>query len=1024
MRHRLLSVRTLLVATVAALAAGAAPDTAPAAGLTWSKPVVTGQAPFSQYGSVKALSCPSTSLCVGVSELGSVVRSTDPTAATPTWTRQNIETNNVCHDGIDAFCPASLNAVSCPTTALCVAVDGFGSAFVSTNPAAADPAWAETSINGETPLTAVSCLSASLCVAVDGSGRALVSHNPTATSPDWASAFIDTQPLRSVSCSATTLCVAVSSFGKALTTTNPTAAHPTWKSATVNGIDVLQGISCVSTSMCVAVGFTVPGGFYHEWSAITTNPTAATPTWTVTEIDVAPDPPAAPTAVSCTSTSFCLALDERGRALVTTNPTAATPAWNITEIDGNVAHYAVSCVSTSLCVTAEGGNGKAAISTNPAAGSPTWKATQIDGFSSLMAISCPTAAFCAAVDQAGNALVSTNPGAAAPVWKGTHIADIGALVAISCPSASLCVAVDMSGNAHVSTNPAAASPTWTLTHIDGSPLSGVSCVSASLCVAVDRSGFAVTSTDPAGAAPGWFTTPMGSDGFVGAISCPSTSLCVSADAGDALVSTNPTDDFPDWHSTFLYTGGHQAPPMYAISCPSEDLCVAGNLAGHLWTSTNPGADDASWAAPASLGKQTTGISCPSTSFCVAVSGYDGLALVSAAPADSLPTWAPANLDTKYFTNGVSCVSPALCVAVDGAGQITTGKWEGPLPSPPVASAPPAITGTTTAGQQLTAAHGTWTNSPTSYTETWQRCDSAGSACLAIPGASGQTYTLTASDVGHTLRVSEVAVGLGGSGAPSVSPATAIVKAAPAAPVASAPPVITGTARAGELLTATHGTWSGSPTSYTDTWQRCSNSGSVCSPISGASGLTYRLAASDVGYTIRVAETATGPGGTGAPTTSAPTAIVQSAPTGGGGGSGGAGGGGTGGGGTGGSGGGGTGGTGPAGPPVRVRSTTSGPLARVTISCVAACRLQITITVIKTLRRGKVIAVSARKRKVVIGKATATLAAGQSRTVRVSLNKAGRKLLSGRRRFKARLAVSQAGNPVSLATVTFRRKQRK
>ena len=121
----------------------------------------------------------------------------------------------------------------------------------------------------------------------------------------------------------------------------------------------------------------------------------------------------------------------------------------------------------------------------------------------------------------------------------------------------------------------------------------------------------------------------------------------------------------------------------------------------------------------------------------------------------------------------------------------------------MASTPPAITGTATDGEMLSATHGTWTGDPTSITDTWQRCNSAGSACVAIPGAGGETYRLTTDDVGHRIRVQETASGLGGTGAPSVSPATAIVKALPGPPVASAPPHITGTATDGQLLTATH-----------------------------------------------------------------------------------------------------------------------------------------------------------------------------------------------------------------------------
>ena len=75
---------------------------------------------------------------------------------------------------------------------------------------------------------------------------------------------------------------------------------------------------------------------------------------------------------------------------------------------------------------------------------------------------------------------------------------------------------------------------------------------------------------------------------------------------------------------------------------------------------------------------------------------------------------------------------------------------------PANVSPPTISGTPQAGETLTEGHGSWTNQPTGYGYHWARCNSAGTGCAAIAGATGRIYTLTAADVGHAMVVAEVA----------------------------------------------------------------------------------------------------------------------------------------------------------------------------------------------------------------------------------------------------------------------------
>jgi hypothetical protein len=76
--------------------------------------------------------------------------------------------------------------------------------------------------------------------------------------------------------------------------------------------------------------------------------------------------------------------------------------------------------------------------------------------------------------------------------------------------------------------------------------------------------------------------------------------------------------------------------------------------------------------------------------------------------------------------------------------------------------------------------------------------------------------------------------------------------APNDPANTALPAVSGTARPGETLTATKGTWTGTAAiAYDYRWQRCDGKGVNCKTIAGANGSTYKLDAADAGSTVRV-----------------------------------------------------------------------------------------------------------------------------------------------------------------------------
>ena len=108
------------------------------------------------------------------------VTSAEPTGGASTWHR--VTTADTVGLGVP---------VSCPTTSLCVAIDGAGRVATSTAPGAATPVWnVAAPISGSLPVNALSCPSVSLCVAVDNSGNVLTSNNPTGGPATWTTAAV------------------------------------------------------------------------------------------------------------------------------------------------------------------------------------------------------------------------------------------------------------------------------------------------------------------------------------------------------------------------------------------------------------------------------------------------------------------------------------------------------------------------------------------------------------------------------------------------------------------------------------------------------------------------------------------------------------------------------------------------------------------------------------------------------------------------------------------------------------------
>ena len=228
--------------------------------------------------------------------------------------------------------------------------------------------------------------------------------------------------------------------------------------------------------------------------------------------------------------------------------------------------------------------------------------------------------------------------------------------------------------------------------------------------------------------------------------------------------------------------------------------------------------------------------------------------------------------TRTMKTIAGLATASALAVIGGLVVATTAQAAGSVA--PVNTVPPTISGTPQVDQTLTASNGTWSNSPTSYAYQWLRCNGGGNNCGPVANATQQTYTLVDADAGHTMRVRVTATNADGSASAQSDKTTAITAAtSSAAPKNTSPPTISGTPRVGQVLTASTGSWSGSPTSFVYRWQDCNLDAVVCTDISGAVAKTYSVRASDVGFRIRVVVTAKNAKGS-ATAASAPTAAAR------------------------------------------------------------------------------------------------------------------------------------------------------
>lgn len=297
-------------------------------------------------------------------------------------------------------------------------------------------------------------------------------------------------------------------------------------------------------------------------------------------------------------------------AAVNASAALASGGWSgLRRVDQPFKLYAVSCPSTSFCMaTDEGGD---ALTFNGSSWSaPTVIDSEVFRGSpvryGLVSVSCPSSSFCAAVDER-RALTYNGSSWSAPT-------ELGHLTSVSCASSSFCVAVGSLGNGAAASN--YTSETWTYNgsswsapvSLGSGPFVGtVSCPKVSFCAAVSEDN-ALTYNGSSWSAPTRIDSPVTDASSLESVSCASTSFCVAVDTEE---------------NALIYQGRSWSAPTrvgaaHTVSCPSASFCMSVRVNGPAFAYSG-----GSWSEPMQLhvpagSDGLHSVSCVSASFCVAV----------------------------------------------------------------------------------------------------------------------------------------------------------------------------------------------------------------------------------------------------------------------------------------------------------------------------------------------------------------------------------------------------------------------
>lgn len=371
-----------------------------------------------------------------------------------------------------------------------------------------------------------------------------------------------------------------------------------------------------------------------------------------------------PTAISCASASFCMAVDGLGSAFQHTASGWSAGAKVIPRGTPTLPSLvAVSCAPAQQWCVAVGRSGTAAVFNGTS-----WTHTTISGSPNLVGVSCVSATFCVAVADGSANQAYAFDGAA---WTALSAStDTYPLTSVSCPSKTLCVLGDTHDQVLSFNGMTWGSPISVVGSIGTVPVAAISCPLTMFCMEVDQNGATRTSTDTTAWSPSGSALPSPTS-----LSCATSTFCTATNPYSAVQWTGTWNTGP----TFQYGG--------AASCPTSIYCELIEPSGFAdrWDQAQGWTQGTVPFDPVNLPE---GISCGSSVFCAEV---DALGLARAFHADAWGSPVVANDDQPFVlpdpgpgVRSVSCTSATFCMAASTRGPVVyngstwTRQTTGPL----------------------------------------------------------------------------------------------------------------------------------------------------------------------------------------------------------------------------------------------------------------------------------------------------------------------------------------------------------